>query len=113
MVVERHLAGSDPNIEVTDEELGGESARTVHFKERLPNAPRELSQEAQSVVIHDTVRPAVVGDPTDVTQLSRKKREIRRSGPKQLVVWLESHWVALAIGVALMVLVVCAIRLHR
>lgn len=113
MVVLRHLNGSDPSIEVTDEEAGGEAAQTVYFQERPPKAALNLTQESRSVVIHDTLAPPVAGDPTDVTQMSRQKRESRQSISQRLLVWIESHWVVVAIGLAIVTLALTAARLRR
>ena len=114
MVVLRHLSGSDPNIEVTDQEMGGDSALTVHFKERRPNAALDIEQDARSVVVHDA--PAVTlgsGDPGEVTQVTRNKREVSGGTHGRWLVWAETHWIALVIALSLAALAVFAAHWRR
>jgi hypothetical protein len=113
MVVLRHLSGSDPNIEVTDEEMGGDSAHTVHFTEHQPKAALEIEQDARSVVIHDTAIGTISGDPAEVTQVGRSKREPHGWTIGHFLVWLETRWVAVVIAVALLALLAYAVYLPR
>ncbi len=113
MVVQRHLTGSDPSIEVTDRELGGDSALTVHFKERRPKAALEIAQEARSVVIHDVASGTVAGDPAEVTQVTRTKREGHGWTAGVWLVWVETHWIVIVIAIALLTLLVVAVHLRR
>ncbi len=115
MVVLRHLLGSDPSIEVADEEHLGASAITLHFEARLPKAALSIQQDSRSVVVSDTQigRNATFGDPADVTQVTRTRGIARWLSPRHWIILLESNWVVFVVGLSVLVLLMCVVKLHR
>jgi hypothetical protein len=115
MVVLRHLVGSDPSIEVADEERRGEAAITLHFEARPPKAALSIEQDTRSVVLSDALfaKSAFLGDASDVTQVTRTRGIARWFTLRHWVILLESNWVVIVVGLSALVLVICAIRLYR
>ncbi len=115
MVVLRHLLGSDPSIEVADEERLGASAITLHFEARPPKAARSVEQDSRSVVVSDAQvgKNATFGDPADVTQVTRTRGIARWLSPSHWVILLESNWVVVVVGISVLVLLMCAVKLHQ
>ena len=115
MVVLRHLVGSDPSIEIADEQPGSDAALTLHFEARPPRAALSIRQDARSVVISDTQRGsnAVISDVSDVTQVTRTKGIARWLTLRHWVILLESNWVVLVVGLSVLVLLICAIKLRQ
>jgi hypothetical protein len=115
MVVLRHLLGSDPSIEVADEELFGTPAVTLHFDARQPKRALSFEQEPRSVVVSETqvVPIAFSGDPADVTQVTRTRGIARWLSPRHWIILLESNWVVVVVGLSVLVLLICAVRLHE
>lgn len=110
MVVLRHLVGSDPNIQISDEESTLGSAVTVHFDARVPKAARRIDPEGQSVVVAEPGRTLnVVVETTHVTRLRGVARWL---SPNQWVITFENHWVFVAVGFCLVALLVCVARLR-
>ena len=115
MVVLRHLVGSDPSIEFADEEHVGNAAVTLHFEPRPPKAAVSIEQEQRSVVITDPYSPRVpgAGDPADVTQVTRPRGVARWLTLNHWIILLESNWVVVVVGLSVLVLLVCAVRLRQ
>ncbi len=114
MVVLRHLLGSDPRIEVADDELLGASAVTLHFDARQPKPALSIEQETRSVVVSEVqaARNSFSGDPADVTQVTRTRGIARWLSPRHWIILLESNWVVVVVGLSVLVLFICAVRLH-
>ncbi len=116
MVVLRHLIGSDPSIEVADEERREDATVTLHFEARPPKAALSIEQDARSVVIRDTQfgkKNACLGDPSDITQVTRTRGSARWLTLKHWIIFLESNWVAIFVGLSVLILMICAIRFRQ
>jgi hypothetical protein len=114
MVVLRHLIGSDPSIEVADEETGAESAVTVLFDARPPKAALTVEQDQHSVVVRDIQvdSKALLSDVAEVTQVTRTKGIARLLSFRHWVIFVESNWVVAVVGLSVVALLICAIRLR-
>jgi hypothetical protein len=115
MVVLRHLVGSDPSIEFADEDNIGNAAVTLHFNAQPPKAARRLEPDKHSVVINEAQGPKMPsgGDPADVTQVTRPRGAAKWLTASHWLVLLESNWVLFVIGLSVLGLLVCAVRLRR
>ncbi len=114
MVVLRHLVGSDPSIEFADEEYIGNAAVTLHFEPRPPKAAVSIEQDQRSVVIAEPfARVPGPGDPADVTQVTRPRGVARWLTLNHWIILLESNWVVVVVGFSVLVLLICAVRLHQ
>jgi len=115
MVILRHLVGSDPSIEIADEQPGNNAALTLHFEARPPRAALSIRQDTRSVVISDAQRgsTAIISDLSDVTQVTRTKGSARWLTSRHWVILLESNWVVVVVGLSVLVLLICAIKLRQ
>lgn len=115
MVVLRHLVGSDPSIEFADEDCIGNAAVTLHFDPRPPKAAVSIEQDKRSVVITDAPYPKLpgAGDPADVTQVTRPRGVARWFTLNHWIILFETNWILLTVGLSVLVLLVCAVRLRH
>jgi len=115
MVVLRHLIGSDPSIQVADDDCLGNAAVTLHFEARPPKAALSIEQDKRSVVITDAQlgRNPLPGDPADVTQVTRQRGVARWLSLRHWIILLESNWVVVAVGFSVFMLLFCAVRLRH
>jgi hypothetical protein len=115
MVVLRHLNGSDPHIEIADEEHGGNAVATLHFEPRPLKAARSIEHDTRSVVVSDRqlVKNVNVGEPADVTQVTRSRGNARWLTLSHWIILLESNWVVFVVGLSALILLICAFRLRH
>jgi hypothetical protein len=112
MVDSRHLAGSNPDVQIADEETNPELPTTVHFDARPPRAATHVQPETRSVVIRELGGAPTPYDPADVTQTIRP-RAGTLPRPGKVIAWVERHWVSLAIGVSVPVTLLLGFSLLR
>ena len=115
MVVLRHMIGSDPSIEVAEEEPGNGSVVTVMFDAHPPRVARTIEQEQSSVVLRDArIGPdAWLSDIEQATQITRVRGIARLLSLRYWVIWLESNWVVAALGLSILALLFCSIRMRQ
>lgn len=115
MAVLRRLGGSDPNIEVADEQRAGDALVPLHFDPRQPKAALSIEQDTRSVVVSDNpvMKNANLGDPSDVTQVTRARGIAKWFTVSHWVILFESNWVIIVVGLSAVALLICAIRLRQ
>ncbi len=115
MVVLRHLVGSDPSIEFADEESIGNAAVTQHFNAQPPKAARRIEPEKRSVVINEaqSAKMPMGVDPADVTQVTRPRGASKWLTASHWLILFETNWVVFVIGLSVLGLLVCAVRLRQ
>jgi len=112
MAVPRHLDGLDPHMEASEHEVDGGAPVSVHFEAHPLKAPRTIEQEPQSIVISNLVPGKNLASALDDTHVTRRRGVVRWLSLSTWIILLESQWVLVALGVSVLLLLVCAAKLH-
>jgi hypothetical protein len=101
---------ANPPAELSDQESNPGSVGTLHFEARSPKAAHRVEPEGQSVVVTQLGRS--LGAATETTHVTRPRGLARWLSAKYWIISIENHWVFIAVGLSVVVLVFCAARLR-